>query len=233
VTTLLHLATGVVWDFTSGPARSSEREHLRQMLAALPQQTLLIADAGFTGYDLLMAILRQRGRDHARVATTEEVQLAQRYNEHRNAASFTALRGTLSRGSRRGSDEAFGGGDELVHFYGLGEIFADAEGLGEHFMTGAGVSGDHDDVGRSVAGLARFYFFQHQKTASAGEHHVEDDDVRRVFLRQFHGLIAVACGFQEGAGGFESRLHAGQDIAVVIDEQDAFSFEGGCHGVIS
>lgn len=57
VTTLLHLPTGVVWEFTTGPARSSEREHLRQMLPTLPKNTLLIADAGFTGYDLLTAIL--------------------------------------------------------------------------------------------------------------------------------------------------------------------------------
>ena len=32
VTTLLHLPTGVVWEFMTGPARSSERDHLRQML---------------------------------------------------------------------------------------------------------------------------------------------------------------------------------------------------------
>jgi hypothetical protein len=56
VTTLLHLPTGVVWEFMTGPARSSEREHLRQMLPTLPKNTLLVADAGFTGYDLLTAI---------------------------------------------------------------------------------------------------------------------------------------------------------------------------------
>ena len=31
VTTLLHLPTGVVWEFKTGPARASERHHLRQM----------------------------------------------------------------------------------------------------------------------------------------------------------------------------------------------------------
>jgi hypothetical protein len=56
VTTLLHLPTGVVWEFMTGPARSSERGHLRQMLHNLPANSLLIADAGFTGYDLLSAI---------------------------------------------------------------------------------------------------------------------------------------------------------------------------------
>jgi Transposase DDE domain len=59
VTTLLHLPTGVVWEFMTGPARSSERKHLRQMLSTLPQNTLLIADAGFTGYDLLSEIMEK------------------------------------------------------------------------------------------------------------------------------------------------------------------------------
>lgn len=57
VTTLLHLPTGVVWQFTTGPARSSEREHLGRMLPGLPEGTLLVADAGFTGYALLSQIL--------------------------------------------------------------------------------------------------------------------------------------------------------------------------------
>lgn len=58
LTTLLHLPTGVVWQFTTGPARASERQHLRQMLGNLPENALLVADAGFTGYDLLTAILQ-------------------------------------------------------------------------------------------------------------------------------------------------------------------------------
>jgi hypothetical protein len=59
VTTLLHLRTGVVWEFMTGPARSSERDHLRQMLHTLPEKSLLMADAGFTGYDLLSEIQKQ------------------------------------------------------------------------------------------------------------------------------------------------------------------------------
>jgi hypothetical protein len=57
VTTLLHLPTGVVWEFVTGPGRSSERGHLLEMLPRLPKNTLLIADAGFTGYDLLAQII--------------------------------------------------------------------------------------------------------------------------------------------------------------------------------
>jgi Transposase DDE domain len=56
VTTLLHLPTGVIWEYMTGPACSSERHHVREMLPTLPKNTLLIADAGFTGYDLLTMI---------------------------------------------------------------------------------------------------------------------------------------------------------------------------------
>lgn len=52
LTTILHLATGMVWDARIGKAKSSERAHLRRMLKSLPPDTLLVADAGFVGYDL-------------------------------------------------------------------------------------------------------------------------------------------------------------------------------------
>ena len=62
LTTLFHVGTGLVWDFRRGDARASERAHLLAMLPALPRRRcLLLADAGFTGYDLLAA-LRGTGR---------------------------------------------------------------------------------------------------------------------------------------------------------------------------
>jgi hypothetical protein len=51
VTTLLHVGTGVPWDFRIGPGTASERRHLEEMLADLPPQSLVVADAGFTGYE--------------------------------------------------------------------------------------------------------------------------------------------------------------------------------------
>jgi len=50
VTTLLHMGTGVPWDFRIGPGTASERRHLEEMLADLPARSLVVADAGFTGY---------------------------------------------------------------------------------------------------------------------------------------------------------------------------------------
>jgi hypothetical protein len=57
VTTLWHMGTGLPWDFRIGPGTASERRHLEDMLADLPEQALVVADAGFTGYDLYRRIV--------------------------------------------------------------------------------------------------------------------------------------------------------------------------------
>lgn len=57
ITTLWHLGLGLPWAWTVGRADASERQHLLQMLALCPTQSLLVADAGFSGYELLQAIL--------------------------------------------------------------------------------------------------------------------------------------------------------------------------------
>ena len=57
VTWLIHLPSGLIWDWRQGPGSSSEREHLRQMLPALPPHPLLVADAGFGGFDLWWELL--------------------------------------------------------------------------------------------------------------------------------------------------------------------------------
>lgn len=51
LTTLLHLGSGLPWSFVRGRARSSERRHLLALLCTLPPEALLLADAGFTGYE--------------------------------------------------------------------------------------------------------------------------------------------------------------------------------------
>jgi hypothetical protein len=60
VTTLLHMGTGVPWDFRIGPGTASERRHLEEMLADLPPRSLLVADAGFTGYEFYRRIAAAR-----------------------------------------------------------------------------------------------------------------------------------------------------------------------------
>lgn len=61
LTTAFHLGTGLPWDWRTGATDSSEREHLRQMLPGLPAEALVVADAGFVGYETWEAI-RSGGR---------------------------------------------------------------------------------------------------------------------------------------------------------------------------
>jgi hypothetical protein len=60
LTVLWHVSTGLLWDWRQGPSGSSERAHLREMFETLPKKTLLVADAGFQGYDYWSELL-QRG----------------------------------------------------------------------------------------------------------------------------------------------------------------------------
>jgi Transposase DDE domain len=57
LTTLWHMGLGLTWDFRIGPGTASERRHLEDMLPQLPAQSLVVADAGFTGYDLFRRVL--------------------------------------------------------------------------------------------------------------------------------------------------------------------------------
>jgi hypothetical protein len=57
LTTMWHVGTGLPWDWRLGPSDSSERDHLLQMIAALPPGALVTADAGFVGYEYWKALL--------------------------------------------------------------------------------------------------------------------------------------------------------------------------------
>ncbi len=57
VTTVLHVGTGLIWDWRRGGGKEAERNHLREMISTLPEACLLLADAGFTGYALLRTLI--------------------------------------------------------------------------------------------------------------------------------------------------------------------------------
>jgi hypothetical protein len=57
LTTLWHMGLGLPWAWKIGPSTDAERTHLRAMLGLLPASALLVADAGFVGYELLRDIL--------------------------------------------------------------------------------------------------------------------------------------------------------------------------------
>jgi hypothetical protein len=60
LTTLWHMGLGLPWDYRLGPGTASERRHLEGMLADLPDEALVVADAGFSGYDLYRRLLAAR-----------------------------------------------------------------------------------------------------------------------------------------------------------------------------
>jgi Transposase DDE domain len=60
VTWLVHLPTRMVWDWRQGKGTSSERRHLQEMIADLPPDTLLVADAGYVGFDLMTRLIDAR-----------------------------------------------------------------------------------------------------------------------------------------------------------------------------
>jgi hypothetical protein len=53
VTAVVHLGLGVLWSWRLGTGNADEREHLRRLVVTVPRGTLLVADAGYVGYDLL------------------------------------------------------------------------------------------------------------------------------------------------------------------------------------
>ncbi len=57
ITTMWHAGSGLPWDWRTGPADSSERAHLLEMLPALPSKALVAADAGFVGYAYARAVV--------------------------------------------------------------------------------------------------------------------------------------------------------------------------------
>lgn len=60
LTTMWHVASGLPWDWRIGPADSSERAHLLEMLPGLPAEALIAADAGFVGYEYVRTIVESR-----------------------------------------------------------------------------------------------------------------------------------------------------------------------------
>ncbi|HEY1432200.1 MAG TPA: IS4 family transposase [Stellaceae bacterium] len=59
LTSLWHLGVHCWYDGRVGPARTSERAMLRDMLDDLPERTLLVGDAGFVGYDLCAELMHR------------------------------------------------------------------------------------------------------------------------------------------------------------------------------
>jgi hypothetical protein len=57
ITTVWHLGLGLPWDFRVGPGTDCERHHAFEMVDDLPPRALVVADAGFAGYELCRKVV--------------------------------------------------------------------------------------------------------------------------------------------------------------------------------
>ena len=57
VAAVVHLTAGVPWSWRLGRGDAGERDHLKRLPPSLPRRALVVADAGFDGYDLAVSIL--------------------------------------------------------------------------------------------------------------------------------------------------------------------------------
>ena len=60
LTAVVHLRLGVPWCWRWGRGSGNERRHLLAMLPLLPQQALLVADAGYIGFELAKDLLSKK-----------------------------------------------------------------------------------------------------------------------------------------------------------------------------
>jgi len=56
-TTVLHVGTGLPWDFAVGTGLESERRQFDRLLQSLPEGTVVVADAGFISYALCRSLM--------------------------------------------------------------------------------------------------------------------------------------------------------------------------------
>lgn len=80
LTAVVHLRTGIPWCWRWGKGDANERWHLQQMLPLLPALTLLVADAGYIGYELMALVNQQvsflmRGCSKAPLYTKNQVKM--------------------------------------------------------------------------------------------------------------------------------------------------------------
>lgn len=96
---LIHLGSKLPWAWKIGDANAAERTLLRDMLDQLPPKALLVADAGFTGYDLLWE-LQSQGL-HFLIRVGNNVRLLKELGEYSLENKHTVYMWPLTRRTRR------------------------------------------------------------------------------------------------------------------------------------
>lgn len=86
ITALVHLRLGLPWAWRIGKGTASERCHLLQMLPLLPRAALLVADAGYFGFELARELVTKNVSFLLRMSSnvtlyTKELVVLERFRE--------------------------------------------------------------------------------------------------------------------------------------------------------
>ncbi len=86
LTAIVHLRYGLLWSWRLGKGTASEQLHLIHLLTTLPARSLLVTDAGYLGYELLVALATAKVRYLIRMSSratlyTEERQPLPRWRQ--------------------------------------------------------------------------------------------------------------------------------------------------------
>jgi len=86
LTAIVHLRYGLLWSWRLGKGTASEQLHLIHLLATLPARSLLVTDAGYLGYELLVALATAKVRYLIRMSSratlyTEERQALRKWRQ--------------------------------------------------------------------------------------------------------------------------------------------------------
>jgi hypothetical protein len=73
VTSVVHLATGVPWSWRFGRSDASERHQFCNLVPTLPERSLVVADAGYVGYEVWETLIEQGRHFLIRVAANVQV----------------------------------------------------------------------------------------------------------------------------------------------------------------
>jgi hypothetical protein len=83
LTAVVHLRYGLLWSWRLGKGVASEQLHLIHLLATLPARSLLVTDAGYIGYELLVAMTTAQVRYLIRLSSRATLFTEDRQPLHR------------------------------------------------------------------------------------------------------------------------------------------------------
>ena len=106
--------------------------------------------------------------------------------------------------------------EQLLRLKRFGDIIVRAELEAEHLVERFVLRGQHDD--RHVRRFADFA--QHLPAVHAGQHQIQQNQIRREGLELLHGRVAAVGHFHLEALFFQIEIHQLANVRIVVHEQN-------------